>query len=146
MKDLSDILLKRLYFLCSLTFNSQARLMMLLGQGSAKEPDKVWAKLEDNLLGGEWTDLLETYPVLAKRIGVTTEYFLTFVEEFLDRFNGKKEILSLEIKPEVVDPDDIETLSDVLCAAFNEAIKKVEETNKKEMAQITGDINVPGIF
>lgn len=62
------------------------------------------------------------------------------------KINGKKEILSLDIKPEVVDPGDIETLSDVLCAAFNEAIKKVEETNKKELAQITGDINVPGIF
>lgn len=62
------------------------------------------------------------------------------------KINGKKEILSLDIKPEVVDPDDIETLSDVLCAAFNEAIKKVEESNKKEMSQITGDMNVPGIF
>lgn len=62
------------------------------------------------------------------------------------KINGKKEILSLDIKPEVVDPDDIETLSDVLCAAFNEAIKKVDESNKKEMSQITGDINVPGIF
>jgi DNA-binding YbaB/EbfC family protein len=62
------------------------------------------------------------------------------------KINGKKEILSLDIKPEVVDPDDIETLSDVLCAAFNEAIKKVEETNKKELAQITGDISMPGLF
>jgi len=62
------------------------------------------------------------------------------------KINGKKEILSLDIKPEVVDRDDIETLSDVLCAAFNEAIKKVEESNQKEMSQITGDINVPGII
>lgn len=62
------------------------------------------------------------------------------------KINGKKEILSLDIKAEIVDPDDIETLSDVLCAAFNEAIKKVDETNKKEMSQITGDVGIPGLF
>ena len=94
MKDLSAILLNRLYFLCALTFNAQARLMMLLGQGSAGEPDKIWRKLEDNLLGGEWTNLFATYPVLAKRIGITIEYFLAFIEEFLNRFAEKKEILA----------------------------------------------------
>ena len=62
------------------------------------------------------------------------------------RINGKKEILSISLKPEIVDPDDIETLSDVLVAAVNEAIKKVEETNSAEMQKITGDINVPGLF
>ncbi len=62
------------------------------------------------------------------------------------KINGKKEILSLSLKAEIVDPDDIETLSDVLCAAFNEAIKKVDETNKKEMSQITGDVGIPGLF
>ena len=94
MRDLSDILLKRLYYLCSQTFNAQARLMMLVGQGSSDAPDQLWRKLEDNLLGGEWDNLLETYPVLAKRIGVTIEYFLAFIEEFLDRFSAKKEILA----------------------------------------------------
>ncbi len=62
------------------------------------------------------------------------------------KINGKKEILSIDIKPEIVDPDDIETLSDTLVAAVNEAIKKVEETNSSEMQKITGDINVPGLF
>ncbi|MCI8386939.1 MAG: YbaB/EbfC family nucleoid-associated protein [Clostridiales bacterium] len=62
------------------------------------------------------------------------------------KINGKKEILSIDIKPEIVDPDDIETLSDTLVAAVNEAIKKVEETNSTEMQKITGDINVPGLF
>lgn len=59
---------------------------------------------------------------------------------------GKKEIKSLDIQPEIVDPDDIETLRDVLIAGFNEAVKKVEETNQKEMASITGDIAIPGMF
>jgi len=62
------------------------------------------------------------------------------------KINGKKEILSLDIKPEIVDPDDIETLADVMVAAFNEAIKKVEDTNSKAMAEITGPMSIPGLF
>ncbi|MGM9646975.1 MAG: YbaB/EbfC family nucleoid-associated protein [Eubacteriales bacterium] len=60
--------------------------------------------------------------------------------------NGKKEILSIAISPEIVDPDDIETLSDILVAGVNEAIKKVEATNAAEMEKITGQMNVPGLF
>jgi len=62
------------------------------------------------------------------------------------KINGKREILSIDIKPEVVDPDDIETLSDILVAAVNEAIKRVEETNNEELNKITGAMNMPGLF
>ena len=62
------------------------------------------------------------------------------------KINGKKEILSIDIKPDIVDPDDIETLSDVLVAAINEAIKRVEDTNSAEMSKITGSIGMPGLF
>ena len=62
------------------------------------------------------------------------------------KINGKKEILSIDIKPEIVDPEDIATLQDTLVAAVNQAIKKVEETNSAEMQKITGDINVPGLI
>lgn len=62
------------------------------------------------------------------------------------KVNGKKEVLELSIQPEIVDPDDIETLSDVLIAAFNEAIKKVEKINQEEMSKITGGMNMPGMF
>ena len=64
------------------------------------------------------------------------------------KINGKKEILSIDIKPEIVDPDDIETLSDILVAAVNEAIKRVEDTNNTEMAKITGSMGMgmPGLF
>ena len=62
------------------------------------------------------------------------------------KINGKKEILSIDIKPEIVDTEDIETLQDTLVAAVNQAIKKVEETNSAEMQKITGDINVPGLI
>ena len=62
------------------------------------------------------------------------------------KINGKKEILSIDIQPEIVDPDDIETLSDILVAAVNEAIKRVEDTNSTEMAKITGNAGLPGLF
>ena len=62
------------------------------------------------------------------------------------KINGKKEILSIDIKPEIVDPDDIETLSDILVAAVNEAIKRVEDTNAEEMGKITGNVGIPGLF
>ena len=64
------------------------------------------------------------------------------------KINGKKEVLSMDIKPEIVDPDDIETLSDILVAAVNEAIKRVEDTNSSEMAKITGSMGMgmPGLF
>ena len=60
--------------------------------------------------------------------------------------NGKKEVLAIDIKPEIVDPDDIETLSDILVAAVNEAIKRVETTNAEEMDKITKGMNMPGLF
>ena len=62
------------------------------------------------------------------------------------KINGKKEILSIDLKPEIVDPDDIETLSDILVAAVNEAIKRVEDTNNEELNKITGPMNIPGLF
>ena len=62
------------------------------------------------------------------------------------KINGKREILSINIEPEIVDPDDIETLSDILVAAVNEAIKKVDEVSESEMSKITGQMNIPGMF
>ncbi len=62
------------------------------------------------------------------------------------KINGKLEIQNIEISPEIVDPDDIETLSDILVAGVNEAIKKVNETNSSEMSKITGSLSMPGLF
>ena len=62
------------------------------------------------------------------------------------KINGKKEILAIDIQPEIVDPDDVETLSDILVAAVNEAIKRVETTNSQEMDKITKGMNMPGMF
>ena len=62
------------------------------------------------------------------------------------KISGKKENLAIDIKPEIVDPDDIETLSDILVAAVNEAIKRVDDTNNAELNKITGPMNLPGFF
>lgn len=60
--------------------------------------------------------------------------------------NGKKEVISLEISPEIVDPDDTETLADIITAAVNQAIKQVDDTNAAEMQKITGNMGLPGLF
>ena len=62
------------------------------------------------------------------------------------KINGKREILAIDIDPDVVDPDDVETLSDILIAAVNEAIKKVDSVSEEEMAKISGQMGLPGMF
>ena len=62
------------------------------------------------------------------------------------KINGKKEVLSVKLAPEIVDPDDIETLEDLIVAAVNEGIKKVESVSSEEMQKITGAMSLPGMF
>ena len=62
------------------------------------------------------------------------------------RIKGTLEILNIEIAPEIVDPDDIETLTDLVTAAVNEAISKVTKTNEEEKNKLTSQLNIPGIF
>ena len=62
------------------------------------------------------------------------------------RINGKKEIESIEIDPVLLDPDDVETLQDVLVAGVNEAIRRVEEDSAGEMNKLTGSLSIPGLF
>ena len=59
---------------------------------------------------------------------------------------GKKTIKSLAIKPEVVDPEDIEMLQDLIISAVNEAVNNVEATTEAEMSKITGGVALPGLF
>lgn len=60
--------------------------------------------------------------------------------------NGKNEVVSLKIDPEVVDPGDVEMLEDLVIAALNEARSKVEEMIQNEMSAITGGLPMPGLF
>lgn len=59
---------------------------------------------------------------------------------------GTKEILEIKIKPEVVDPDDIETLEDLVLVAVNDAIKKASDAMEEGMSRLTGGMNMPGLF
>jgi len=60
--------------------------------------------------------------------------------------NGKQEILSIKIDPEVVNRDDVEMLQDLLIAAVNEAVRKSHEMMTEEMKKITGGLAIPGLF
>ena len=62
--------------------------------------------------------------------------------------NGKQEIMSIKIDPEVVDPNDIEMLQDLVVAAANDALKKAQEMITSEMSKLTGglNLNLPGLF
>ena len=59
--------------------------------------------------------------------------------------NGKHELLELTIKPEAVDPDDIEMLEDLVAAAVNATVKQVDDTAEAEMGKLTGGMNIPGL-
>jgi DNA-binding YbaB/EbfC family protein len=60
--------------------------------------------------------------------------------------NGKNRLLSLAIKKEAVDPEDVEMLQDLVVAAVNEALTKVQSQMAEEMSRVTGGLNIPGLF
>ena len=60
------------------------------------------------------------------------------------RVNGKHELVSVKIKPEVLDPEDVEMLQDMIVAAANEAMRQLEEIAEKEMSAVTGGMGLPG--
>ncbi len=60
--------------------------------------------------------------------------------------NGKQELVSIKIDPEVVNPEDIEMLQDLIVAAVNEALRRSQEMVQEEMSKITGGLKIPGLF
>ena len=60
--------------------------------------------------------------------------------------NGKQQIVSIDIEKEVVDPDDVEMLQDLVLAAINDALAKSQEMVSGEMSKITGGMNIPGLM
>ncbi len=60
--------------------------------------------------------------------------------------NGRHEVVKLSINPDVVDPDDIDMLEDLVCAAVNEAIRAAAADSEQRMGSITGGMNIPGLF
>ena len=60
--------------------------------------------------------------------------------------NGQKQLVGVQIDPQVVDPDDVEMLQDLITAAFNDAMKKVDDTVQKDLGKFTSGMNIPGLF
>jgi len=60
--------------------------------------------------------------------------------------NGKQEIVSVRIDPEVISREDVEMLQDLIMAAVNEAVRKSQEMMQEEMKKITGGLSIPGLF
>ena len=60
--------------------------------------------------------------------------------------NGKKEIVSLNLDKDIVDPDDVEMLQDLVIAAVNEAMRQIDEISNTEMSKLTGGLNIPGLM
>ncbi|MBF0225862.1 MAG: YbaB/EbfC family nucleoid-associated protein [Desulfobacterales bacterium] len=60
--------------------------------------------------------------------------------------NGNSQVVSISIEKEVVDPDDIEMLQDLILAAVNESLNKAQEMVKNEMGKLTGGLNIPGLM
>ena len=59
--------------------------------------------------------------------------------------NGKSEVLRIKIEPQVVDPDDVEMLEDLVVAGVNEALRKAQEMMSEEMGKLTGGLKIPGL-
>ena len=60
--------------------------------------------------------------------------------------NGKQEIVSIQIDPEVVDPDDVEMLEDLVLAAVNDALSQAKQMVSEEMTRLTGGMKIPGMM
>ncbi len=60
--------------------------------------------------------------------------------------DGKREVKEVVLSPEVVDPDDIEMLQDLIVAAVNEGLRKLEADSSAQLGSITGGLNIPGLF
>ena len=59
--------------------------------------------------------------------------------------NGKNEILEIEIDPDILDPEDVEMVQDIIMAACNEALRNAQELVNQEMSKVTGKMNIPGM-
>ena len=99
-------------------------------------------------------------PGLNKRASNQTETTSTKMEEINEKevtatsgggavavtVNGKKQIVRMEVKEEVVDPEDIEMLQDLIITAVNEALRQMEEISNAEMGKLTAGLGLPGMI
>ena len=99
-------------------------------QGMLKKVQKMQAEM------GKLQEELKTRTVEATAGGGAVTLVVT----------GNKEVVSVNLKPEVVDPEDVEMLQDLLVTAFNDAMKQVDTMTEQEMNKVTGGMKMPGMF
>jgi len=104
------------------------------GMGNMSQMLKQAQKLQEDMMKAQ--EELQTRTVEATAGGGVVHVIV----------NGKNELLELKIKPEAVDPDDVEMLEDLVKAAVNEGLRKVHEMTTAEMGKFTGGIKLPGLF
>jgi DNA-binding YbaB/EbfC family protein len=114
----------------------KARLPQGYGGGASnlQQLARQAQKLQEQM--GELTTELEAKEYTASAGGEAVKAVVT----------GKMEVKSVEIKPEVVDPDDVEMLSDLVVAAVNEALRAAEKDKSERMGKLSGGLNMPGMF
>ena len=102
---------------------------------------------------GNMNNLMKQAQMLQKQMAEMQEEISNTVFEgnangdlVVAQVNGKKELLSLKIKPEIVDPDDVEMLEDLVLSAVNEALRKADEETANKMGKLTGGLKMPGLF
>ena len=96
--------------------------------------------------GGNMNNLMKQAQMLQKQMQEAQAEFESSVGggAVTVKVNGKKEVLSINIKPEVVDEDDVEMLEDLVLSAVNEALRKADEDSSNKMSKLTGGLNMPG--
>ena len=102
---------------------------------------------------GNMNNLMKQAQMLQKQMAEMQEEISNTVFEgnangdlFVAQVNCKKELLSLKIKPEIVDPDDVEMLEDLVITAVRMALSKAEQETSEKMGKLTGGMNMPGLF
>ncbi|MBE6871237.1 MAG: YbaB/EbfC family nucleoid-associated protein [Ruminococcaceae bacterium] len=107
----------------------KARLPKGYGESPAKQLQRLQEEMQKN------QEMLEakTYEATAGGGAITVT------------MTGKKELTSVKLKPEVVDPEDIEMLEDLIIAAVNDVVAQVEEDANETMGALTGGLNIPGL-
>ncbi len=102
---------------------------------------------------GDFSNLLKQAQKMQKEMGrIQTELRERVVEGTAGggmvkvHVNGAQEVLSIKIDPQVVDPDDVDMLEDLVTAAVKQGLKSAKELSESEMAKLTGGINLPGLF
>ncbi|MFA6809013.1 MAG: YbaB/EbfC family nucleoid-associated protein, partial [Eubacteriales bacterium] len=112
----------------------EKRMRFNPGAGNMNQMMKQAQKLQQDMLKAK--EELEVRTVEASSGGGVVEAVV----------NGKMELVSIKIKPEAFDPGDIEMLEDLVKVAVNQGVSKAREMTEREMAKLTGGMNIPGLF